>query len=220
MGTGVLGENLVQLLAGLVAVGGAGLLRHLDAAVGHEGALQGLIGLQADDLFQILQLGVDIAGAVGGQTGDDFGLHVQNAALGALLFLQFLQSAPQLVGSVGRAGEEALIAVIRGVVLLDEVTGVDFLFPDAAFKAFPLFEICHYAPLLSYGQPGFPTRQRYYTKKSGFAYVVSATLQKFYKASCAKNARSFLQMRRGGALLLPYRTLFVEPEDFSLLFTF
>ena len=39
MGAGVLGENLVQLFAGLVAVGGAGLFRHLDAAVGHEGAL-------------------------------------------------------------------------------------------------------------------------------------------------------------------------------------
>ena len=40
------------------------------------------------------------------------------------------------------------------VVLLDEVTGVDFLFPNAAFKAFPLFEICHCAPLLMYGSPG------------------------------------------------------------------
>ena len=147
MGAGVLGENLVQLLAGLVAVGGAGLLRHLDAAVGHEGALQGLIGLQADDLLEVLQLGVDVAGAVGGQAGDDLGLHVQHAALGALGLLQLLQRAPQLVGSVGRTSEEALVAVVGGVVLLDEVTGVDFLFPNAAFKAFPLFEICHIAPL-------------------------------------------------------------------------
>ena len=154
MGAGVLGENLMQLLAGLVAVGGAGLLRHLDAAVGHEGALQGLIGLQADDLLEVLQLGVDVAGAVGGQAGDDLGLHVQHAALGTLGLLQLLQRAPQLVGSVGRTGEETLIAVIRGVVLLDEVTSVDFLFPNAAFKAFPLFEICHCAPLLMYGPPG------------------------------------------------------------------
>ena len=40
VGHAVFGENLVQLLAGLVAVGGAGLLRHLDAAVGHEGTLE------------------------------------------------------------------------------------------------------------------------------------------------------------------------------------
>ena len=31
--------------------GGAGLFGHLDAAVGHEGALQGLIGLQTDCLL-------------------------------------------------------------------------------------------------------------------------------------------------------------------------
>ena len=54
VGAGVVGKDLVQLGAGLVAVGGAGLLCHLDAAVGHEGALEGLVGLQTHDLLQIL----------------------------------------------------------------------------------------------------------------------------------------------------------------------
>ena len=134
----------MQLLAGLVAVGGAGLLRHLDAAVGHEGALQGLIGLQADDLLEVLQLGVDVAGAVGGQAGDDLGLHVQHAALGALFLLQLLQGTPQLIGRLGGASQKAFVAVVRGVVLLDEVADIDFLFPDAALKAFPLFKIDHW----------------------------------------------------------------------------
>ena len=31
------------------------LLRHLDAAVGHECTLQGLVGLQADDLLKLFQ---------------------------------------------------------------------------------------------------------------------------------------------------------------------
>ena len=154
VGAGVVGEDLVQLFRGLVAVGGAGLLRHLDAAVGHECTLQGLVGLQADDLLKLFQALVDVAGAVRGQAADDLGLHIQHAALGTLGLLQLLQRAPQLVGSVGRTGEEALVAVVGGVVLLDEVTGVDFLFPNAAFKAFPLFEICHCAPLLMYGPPG------------------------------------------------------------------
>ena len=147
MGTGILGKDLVQLFAGLIAVGRAGLLSHLDAAVGHESTLQGLIGLQADDLFQVLQLGVNIAGAVCGQAGDDFCLHVQYAALGTLFLLQLLQGTPQLVGSIGGASQEAFVTVVGGVVLLDEVAGIDFLFPDTAFKAFPLFEICHIAPL-------------------------------------------------------------------------
>ena len=134
----------MQLRRGLVAVGGAGLLCHLDAAVGHECTLQGLVGLQADDLLQIFQALVDVAGAVCGQAADDVGLHIQHAALGALGLLQLLQCAPQLIGRFSGVGEEAFIAVIGRVVLLDEVADVDFLFPDAALKAFPLFKIDHW----------------------------------------------------------------------------
>jgi len=144
VGAGVVGKDLVQLLAGLVAVGGAGLLGHLDAAVGHESTLEGLVGLQAHDLLQILQVFVNVAGAVGGQAADDLRLHVQHAALGALGLLQLLQGTPQLVGRLGGAGQKALVAVIRGVILLDEVAHIDFLFPDAALKAFPLFKIDHW----------------------------------------------------------------------------
>ena len=144
VGAGVVGKDLVQLLAGLVAVGGAGLLGHLDAAVGHESTLQGLVGLQADDLLQILQVFVNVAGAVGGQAADDLRLHVQHAALGALGFLQLLQGTPQLVGRLGGAGQKALVAVVGSVILLDEVAHIDFLFPDAALKAFPLFKIDHW----------------------------------------------------------------------------
>ena len=154
VGTGVVGEDLVQLFAGLIAVGGAGLFGHLDAAVGHEGALQGLVGLQTDDLLQILQLLVDVAGAVCGQAADHFGLHIQHAALGALFLLELLQSSPQFVGRLGGTGQERLVAVVRGVVLLDEVAHVDFLFPDTALKAFPLFKIDHWnllAPCHSIG---------------------------------------------------------------------
>ena len=135
---------LCSSAVGLVAVGGAGLLRHLDAAVGHKGALQGLVGLQTDDLLQILQLLVDVAGAVGGQAADHLGLHIQHAALGALGLLQLLQSAPQLIGRLGGACQKAFVAVVRGVVLLDEVADIDLLFPDAALKAFPLFKLDHW----------------------------------------------------------------------------
>ena len=39
----------------MVAVVLGCLLRHLDAAIGHEGALQGLVGLQADYLLRLLK---------------------------------------------------------------------------------------------------------------------------------------------------------------------
>ena len=143
VGAGVAGEDLVQFFAGLVAVGGACLFGHLDAAVGHEGPLEGLVGLQADDLFLVLEGLVDVAGAVGGQVADHLGLHIQHAALGALGLLQFLQSAPELVGGFGGAGQEGFVPFIGAVVFLDKVADVDFLFPDAAFKPFPLGIIQH-----------------------------------------------------------------------------
>ncbi len=146
----------MQLGVGLVAVGGAGLLCHLDAAVGHEGALQGLVGLDADDLLQVFQALVDIAGAVGRQAADDFRLHVQHAALGALGFLQLLQGAPQFIGGFGGAGEERFVSPIGGVVFLDEITDVDFLFPDTALKAFPLFKIDHWNLLAPFARFLFP----------------------------------------------------------------
>ena len=60
----VIGKDFYQVLIDCVAVGGSRLNRHLDAAVGHERALEGLVGLKSDDLFQILHALVDITGAV------------------------------------------------------------------------------------------------------------------------------------------------------------
>ena len=146
VGAGIFGKDLVQLGAGLVAVGGAGLLGHFDAAVGHKGPLEGLVGLQADDLLKVLEIFVDVAGAVRGQAADHFGLHVQHAAFGALFLLQLLQGAPELVGGFGGAGQEAFVPRIGGVVFLDKVADVDFFFPDTALKAFPLGILLHWLP--------------------------------------------------------------------------
>ena len=140
----LVGVDVHDLGVDLVAVLRGGLAGDADAAVHVQGALEGLIGLQADDLLQILQGLVDIAGAVSSQAADDFGLHVQHAALGALFLLQLLQGTPQLIGRLGGASQKAFVSVVRGVVLLDEVADIDFLFPDAALKAFPLFKIDHW----------------------------------------------------------------------------
>ena len=90
VGLVVVGEDFVQLGAGRVAIGGAGLLRHLYAAIGHEGTLQGLVGLQTHNLFQVLVGLADIAGAIGQRAGDHLRLHIQHAALGPLLELERL----------------------------------------------------------------------------------------------------------------------------------
>ena len=141
-------EDLVQLRIGGVAVSCASLFSHLDTAVGHESSLEGLISLKTNDLLKILHLRINVAGLVRSDAGYDVGIHIENTALSALLLLKLLNLAPQLVGGVSRASEEGLVAVVRGVVVLDEVACVYLFLPDLAFEAFPLFENCHLSKYL------------------------------------------------------------------------
>ena len=94
VGLVVLVEDLVVLVVDVEAVVLGGLLRHLDAAVGHEGTLQRLVGLQADDLLEVLGVLTDVAGAIGGQAGDDLGLALEDAVVGALGGLELLDLVP------------------------------------------------------------------------------------------------------------------------------
>ena len=122
----------VDLVAVLLARGHG----HADAAVDHEGALERLLGLKAHDLLERL---VDVAGGVGDDRGDEVGVHVEDAAGIALLLEEVHDLIPELGRVLGGTGEEGLVAVVRGVVLLDEVTDVDLVLPVATHKALPCF---------------------------------------------------------------------------------
>ena len=135
----VLGKNLVQLRIRMVSVHLARFLCHLDSAEGHERTLQRLVGLKSDHLLQILHGLVDISGAICGQRGNHLRLLIQDAALLTLFLLQLLQSSPKLVSCFGRICQEALISLIRCVVLLDKVAHVALASPDVALKPVPGF---------------------------------------------------------------------------------
>ena len=94
VGLAIFCEDLMKLFRRLIAVGGTCLFSHVDTAIRHESSLQRLIGLQAYDLLQVLHALVNITGSIGCHTGNNIRLHVEHTALGALLFLQFLQTAP------------------------------------------------------------------------------------------------------------------------------
>ena len=64
MGFVVVGKDFYEVVVNLVAVGRSRLSRHFDAAVGHKRAFEGLVGLQADDFFELLFSLVNISGAV------------------------------------------------------------------------------------------------------------------------------------------------------------
>ena len=143
VGQVIFGEDLHQHGIGLIPGLTAAFDGHLDAAVGHEGPLEGLVGLQAHDLLQVLEVLADISGAVAGDGGHNMCIHVQHAALGAFFLLQLLKGCPKLVRRFGGAGEETFIAVVGGVVGLDEVADVYFFLPQGAEEAVPLVEIVH-----------------------------------------------------------------------------
>ena len=134
VGLAVFGVDLHHFRVHMVAVVLAGLHSHADAAVGLQRALKGLIGLEAHDL--LLRL-VQITGTVGSDGGDDAGVHVQHAAGFPLLGGQVHDLIPQLAGLLGGTLQEALVALVGGVVLLDEVPHVDLILPDAGGKILP-----------------------------------------------------------------------------------
>ncbi len=142
MGLVILGEDLVELRVDLVAIGLSGLLCHADAAIGHERTLQGLVGLQADDLFHVFGLGVDVAGAIGGEAGHDLGLALEDASSCALLLLEVLEFAPENVSCLCGALEETLVSVVHFIVILNELADIDVLHPFGSFEAFPLISNC------------------------------------------------------------------------------
>ena len=130
-------EDLMKLRIRCVAIGRAGLLRHLDTAVRHKGSLQRLIGLEADDLFLILRILADVRCAIRCDTGNHLRLHIKHTALGTLLALQALYLIPELVRRLCRALKEACITVIRRIIQLDEIPNIDIRNPVTSLKTVP-----------------------------------------------------------------------------------
>ncbi|MGC0352247.1 hypothetical protein RKD34_007827 [Streptomyces sp. SAI-218] len=133
VGLAVGAEDLGDEGVGLVAVGLQAVLHHADAAIGHDRALERGVGLESDDQFAVP---VDVARGVRGDRGRGGGVHVEDTAA-ALLREQRTDLLPHRSGAVRRPGEEGRVALVRGVVGLDEVAHVDALTPSASGEVPP-----------------------------------------------------------------------------------
>ena len=136
-------KHIVDLRIYLVAVHFACLLSHFDSAVWHKCTLQRLVCLKSYNLLKILQVFRNISWSVCGQACDNLCLHVKHTIVGTLCFLQLLQLSPQFVSSLGRAFQERIVSVIRGIIVTDKITNVNLFFPTTSFEAFPLCKIFH-----------------------------------------------------------------------------
>ncbi len=130
----VLGEDLGDPGVDLVAVGLQAALDHAPAAVGHDRALEGRVGLQADD--QLGDVGGDPARRMRGDRAGGVHVDVEDAAL-ALDDHQVGHEPPQLLGALAGPGQEGVVALVRGVVAADERHDVDGMAPLPVVEALP-----------------------------------------------------------------------------------
>ena len=105
-------------------------------------ALERLVSLEADNGLHITMGVIDVASWMAHDARDGLGVHIEDATLLALLEQQVEDLAPQFLGTLGRTGEERIVTLVGGVVLLDEVSDVNLSSPDAFLEAFPCLLHC------------------------------------------------------------------------------
>ena len=110
------------------AVGLQFAVNETDAAERHDGALERFIGLESDNLFQIL---VNISGLVGGDGGNRFFVDVVDAFSLPFESHPVQEIPPERNGSLRGRFQKLFPAVIRSVIALDEVFDIDFFRPRA-----------------------------------------------------------------------------------------
>ena len=110
-------EDVVDDRIHLSAVGFELGVDQTDTAERHDCAFERSIGLQTNDLFEIL---VDVSGVVRGDCGDGFLINIVDAFAFALDFHEIQELVPESFGALGRCGQEFLAAIVRSVVALDD----------------------------------------------------------------------------------------------------
>ena len=142
VGLALEGVALDNVLVDLVAVLAGSLASDADTTVDVQRALERLVGLEANNGLLVAMGIIDVASGVAHDTRDGLGVHIEDTTLLALLKQQVENLAPQLLGTLGRTYEERLIALVGGVVLLDEVSDVNLSRPDTFLEAFPCLLHC------------------------------------------------------------------------------
>ena len=146
MGLALKGIALDNIRIDLVAVLAGSLASDTNAAIDVQCTLERLVGLETDDGLLVAMGVIDVASGMAHDARDGLGVHIKDAALLTLLEQQVEYLAPQLLGTLGRTSEERLVALVGGVVLLNEVSDVNLSRPDAFLEAFPC--LLHYVTTL------------------------------------------------------------------------
>jgi len=134
VGFSVLCEKLYDFRVYLIAVVLAGLYCHADTAVRLQRPLKGFVCLEAHNGFFIF---IQVSGAMRRNGGNDLGIHIQYAAGLTLFGRELHYLIPESLCIFCRPFKEGVIAVVGGVVFLDEVADIDFMLPYTWCKCVP-----------------------------------------------------------------------------------
>ena len=129
-----IGVEVNNLWVNFITVGLACSHCHTNAAVYHQSALEGLVSLETNNLLKWF---VNVASLVGGDSGNLLGIHIKYTTVCGLLCKEIHNIRPKLCSSLSWTSEEGIITVIRGVILLNEVSDINSSLPVATDKAVP-----------------------------------------------------------------------------------
>ena len=134
VGFATISVEVNNLWINLITVGLACSHGHTNTAVYHQSALEGLVSLETNNLLKWF---VNVASLVGGDSGNLLGIHIKYATVCGLLCKEIHNIRPKLCSSLSWTSEEGIITVIRGVILLNEVSDINSSLPVATDKAVP-----------------------------------------------------------------------------------
>src|SRR5271154_1200700 len=132
VGLTIFRKNFGDLWIRLDPIGLEARLYHAPPAERHDRALERGVGLQADNDLGLL---IDVAGHVRKNAGGN--LRDREHTLLPLFLEEGCELRPQVRRTFRRAAQEALVAFVRRVVLLNEFADVDVLLPRSADEATP-----------------------------------------------------------------------------------
>jgi len=124
-------KDLVEVLVWLVSVHLECFLSHLDTTIRHKCSLKWLVCLKTYDLLKILCLWINVTRTICCNAGYNICVLLQYTTVVSLCLLKSLKLIPELVRSVCWSCKEALVSIIRCVVVLDEVSYVALFLPES-----------------------------------------------------------------------------------------
>ena len=136
------GKQIFKVRIHFTTVGLERTFDHVDTAERMQRALQRLLRLQSNDLFQFL---FNIAGIMRGNRSGNIRIEIDRGVGRIFNMYSRHHFLPQCGGCRRGLGKKGFVPFIRRIVVLNKITDINFCLPVRPFKTLPRFGIQHIA---------------------------------------------------------------------------